>query len=127
MLGQSNAQVAEAVGLSPHTICSLRNAPLVVKKMQELDEAANQHVIEATIHIKEKALEASRLLTNVMEDEELPIALRLKAATDVLDRAGVVKVMKLEGKVAHGHFMPADIEAMKARVAGLQQVIEVSG
>lgn len=88
LLGYKNREIAVRLGIAESTVSIALNSNLgrCYSAMQraELDGTA----IEAAREIRNLAAKAVKLIEGVMESEEAPASVRLRAAQDILDRAG---------------------------------------
>lgn len=131
-LGQRNQKIAKDLGLSASRVSTIVNSPLVAAKIDELQELRTNHVAEAKALIAESLDEAVDLLKTVLGRDEqsdvpVPISLRMKAATELLDRGGVPKAVRTEGQTINLTLTGEDIEAIKQRAGALTvPAVEVS-
>jgi hypothetical protein len=113
-VGQKAVEIAAELNLSPVTVSYTINNPLAKEMLQDLDAGADASVQDVPARIREIAIDAVEVLNEMVIDKGTPPALRLRAATDVLDRAGHGAVKKVEGRVAHGYFTSDEISRLVA-------------
>ena len=111
-VGQKAVEIAAELNLSPVTVSYTINNPLAKEMLQDLDAGADASVQDVPARIREIAIDAVEVLNEMVSDRGTPPALRLRAATDVLDRAGHGAVKKVEGRVAHGYFTSDEISRL---------------
>jgi Bacterial regulatory proteins, luxR family len=113
-LGHSNADIAEACGVTSQTVSNVRNSPIAKTKLSTLREALDSEAIDIGARINEFAPVALKLLEEVISGEvEAPIAIRAKYASVHLGRAGFGEVKKIAS--VNTHLTRDDIEAIKLR------------
>jgi DNA-binding CsgD family transcriptional regulator len=113
-LGHSNADIAEAHGVTAQTISNLRNSPVAKTKLHSLRETLDSEAIDIGARINEFAPLALKLLEDVISGEvEAPIAIRAKYASVHLGRAGFGEVKKIAS--VNTHLTRDDIELIKMR------------
>lgn len=113
--GQKNVEIAAELGITPQTVCNTTNSLLGGARVAELSAMRDAEVLEVQGKIAGMAETARQVMQDILEDEEVGKALRFSVAKDVLDRAGlgaVQKVQRVDTKLS-----VEDIEKMKARAA----------
>jgi len=123
-VGQKSCEIAKDLGISEVTVSYTINNPLAQEVLENLQAGADASAADVQGRIKELAVDAVEVLEEMMTPIAPP-ALRLRAATDVLDRAGHGAVKKVEGRVVHGMFTAEELAAIVARAKGLPASQEV--
>jgi len=111
LTGMSNSDIAQALGITTMTVGYVVHGELGKSELGALENLADGSAVDARQIINEAAPEAAALLVDVMKGNELRATFkqRLDAAGDVLDRAGVARMHRVEGKFLHGHARLTDI------------------
>lgn len=114
MIGQKQAQIANAMGLSRQAVSYTVNNPMAQELIHNVLEGA-----DVTIKHRLEVLgpQAVDVIEDVMLNEDEPSKLRTHLACHVLSCIGYGPVSKVEGTVAHGLFTSADIEELKTRLS----------
>lgn len=84
--GRSATQIAEAIGRDQSCVARTLKEPAVIADIERI-QADRRGALEQDI--RAAASEAWQVLRGCLRDEEAP-GLRLKAATEILDRSGIV-------------------------------------
>jgi DNA-binding CsgD family transcriptional regulator len=88
LIGQSNKQIAEELGLSQSRVSIIVSSPLFKLELERMMQQADDQVFDAMSKLRELQPGAVSVLHESMNQHEFP-HLRLKAAIQVLDRTGV--------------------------------------
>ena len=112
-LGQKSVTIAEELNISAATVSYTINNPLAQEVLSGIQEGADASVVNVGERIQEIAIDAVEVLDEMIANAGVPPAIRLRAAVDVLDRAGHGAVKKIEGRVAHGIFTAEEIAQMR--------------
>lgn len=122
-LGQTNKQIAEALGVTTVMVSTVRNSPVVKEKTAELVTQMDSGAVDIGKRIREMAPQALKVLQGVLDDTEntVPLSLKVKTAHDILDRAGHAAIKTVNANVLHGHFDANDLAEIKqlARASGV--------
>ena len=89
-LGQSVKDIASSLQITPTKVTYVKNSHIGKRELSLIQGARNAEAIEVTKQIQELAPKALEILNDVMDDVEgknSPM-LKVKVATDILDRAG---------------------------------------
>ena len=112
VLGQKPKAIAEDLRITPQTVSNIQNSAVAQKEIARLRAERDEEVRDVQEHIAEIAPKAVEVLEEMLQ-ENVPHNLRLKAAQDVLDRAGYGAVRR--SIELHGHLRPEDIDKIRAR------------
>ncbi len=134
LIGMKQIDIANHLGVSPVMVSYTLRSPIVQRQLSQLKAVRDLEAIDVSKEIQDLAPRAVKVLEELMENE-LP-NIKLKAATDVLDRAGHAAVRTLRTENIHAHFTADEISDIKkrAREVGLltdaiyeqdQEVIDV--
>lgn len=118
-VGQKSVEIAEALGLSPVTVSYTINNPLAVEILEQMQSGALASVQNVQERLKALAVDAVDVLEEMVTEPSAPPALRVRAAQDVLDRAGHGAVKKVEGRLVHGLFTSDEIAAIVQQAKGV--------
>ena len=91
--GKNNTEIAEIVGVTRATVADWRNWPSVRARVVELQEARRTGAVRR-LHAATDA--AVMLLEEAMATESAGWVVRVKAATEILDRVGVTTTTTVE-------------------------------
>jgi len=132
--GFTNKYIARQVGCSPQTVSNVRNNPIAIAKIQELEEGRDADAIDLSRKIREIAPLAINLLQETIGaslediDEGAPdtklLTQGVRSAITVVEHTIPKKVEK---KVLHGHFTLEQIaeakrRALEARRASFREI-----
>jgi len=125
VLGQKSVEIARDLNVTAPVVSYVKNSEMGKRQLSLMHAASNVSVINIAGRIKELATQAVAVMEAALDDCQ-PMQTRLKAAVDVLDRAGhaAPKVMRTENY--HAHFGAEDIEAIKARAREAGAIVEVA-
>jgi len=120
--GFTNAYIARQVGCTPQTVSNVRNNPIAMAKIQELEKERDESAVDLSKRVKEIAPLALNLLQETigssLEDIEEgapdPKLLNqgVRSAIAVVEHSVPKRVEK---KVVHGHFTFEQIAEAKKR------------
>lgn len=114
LLGYSNVQIAERLNCTPATVSTVRNSGLGRQQASLLKAEADHSAIETAKRMRELAPNAIETINQIMANEELPAAVRLNAAKDVLDRAGFAAPKQVQVNSTSLTLTGDDLEGLKA-------------
>jgi hypothetical protein len=125
ILGQTNREIAKDLNITEPVVSYTTNSALGKRHLELMQGAVDKEVVDIKAKIKEMAAEATKVLEAALASDQ-PMALRVKAATDILDRAGFPKVTRNEN--LNAYLTPDDIESIKkrAREEGLTVEAEIT-
>jgi hypothetical protein len=126
LIGMKHVDIASHLGVSPVTVSYTLRSPIVKDQLDNMRAARDIDAIDISQEIKALAPVAVKVLEELLE-HELP-NIKLKAAQDVLDRAGFAAVKTIQTANVHAHLTRDDIEDIKKRAhaIGLCSEIEQS-
>jgi DNA-binding CsgD family transcriptional regulator len=93
--GQSSASIAAEFGMGVASVKNIIKSSLFQIKMRELSAALDKRFIDINSRLMEHAADAVEVITRTMYTSKND-AIKLKAAAEILDRAGFGKVSKVE-------------------------------
>jgi len=114
VIGQKSVEIARDLGVTTAVISYVKNSEVGKRQLSLIRSAVDAETIDVAGRIKELATVAIRVMEEGM-DEEQPMGTRLKAATDVLDRAGFGAPRILRTENLHAHLTADDIAEIKER------------
>jgi len=115
LIGMKQVDIANHLGVSPVMVSYTLRSPIVQRQLNQLKAVRDIDAIDVSKEIQDLAPKAVRVLEDMM-DSDLP-NLKLKAATDILDRAGHAAVRTLRTENIHAHFSSDEIADIKKRAA----------
>ena len=127
MLGFSNGEIAAALNCTPQNVSDCRNSPIFQSKLAFLSGNRDEAAIDVAKSLRDEAPASLKLLVSARDSEDVDLKLRTVLARDLLDRAGYSKVTRVEGRIAHGHFVQdADhLASIKARAREARENMQV--
>lgn len=113
VLGQDNKEIAADLGITPQMVSMTRNSTICKERIAVMEAQRDATTIDVARHIAEIAPKAAVMLEEIMDNEDNPLATRVRIAEGFLDRAGHGKITKVQGSMTHGHFTSEDIARLK--------------
>ena len=113
LIGMKQVDIANHLSVSPVMVSYTLRSPIVQRQLNQLKAVRDLDAIDVSKEIQELAPRAVKVLEELM-DNELP-NIKLKAATDILDRAGHAAVRTLRTENIHAHFTADEITDIKKR------------
>ncbi len=113
LLGESHKQIAEDLNCTPATVSNAVNCGLGREKLETLSSIADLDGLEVAREIKRAAPMALKVMQEILEDTAASYAVRLKAAADLLDRAGHGAVKKVDVKRSSVELSPEELDVLK--------------
>ena len=121
LLGQNNREIAADLGIDQVVVSYTKNSALGKRHLELLKGAVDAETVDVKVLIKDMAVKAAEVLKTAMEGTH-PMALKLVAAKEVLDRAGYPKVIRTEN--LHAHLTDEDIKSIKSRAREEGMIVE---
>ncbi len=125
VLGQKSVDVARDLDISVAVVSYVKNSEVGKKQLSLMRSAADVSIIDIAGRIRELACTAVVVMEHAMDDAH-PMATRMRAAVDVLDRAGFGAPRVLRTENIHAHLTIEDIEDIKQRARLEGVVIDVA-
>ena len=124
VLGQSNVEIAEALGVDKQTVSNVKNSPVVQDKLTLLRAARDCDSIDLAKEIAEMAPMALKRVREALETgtvlgKEVNAATILKEANSLLDREMGKAIQRIDSRNLNATLTLEDIEAIKQRAAEL--------
>jgi len=124
LLGRSNVEIGESLGVSPQQVSNVRNSPVVKDKLTIMKAARDIGAIDLSREISTLApiaLKAVReaLETGKVNGKEVSAIGILKEANGILDREMGKPTQRVETRNLHGHLTMEDIDRIKNRAREL--------
>lgn len=124
VLGQSNIEIAEALGVDKQTVSNVKNSPVVQDKLTLLRAARDCESIDLAKEIAEMAPMALKRVREALETgtvlgKEVNAATILKEANSLLDREMGKAIQRIDSRNLNATLTLEDIEAIKQRAAEL--------
>lgn len=114
MLGYRQQEIANKMGCTLATVSNALNCNLGRFHTSLIRSELDGTAVEAAKRIRELAPKAVQLIEDIMADEAAPTSVRLRAAQDALDRAGLGAVKKVDMRTASVSLTKDDIEDLKS-------------
>lgn len=115
LLGYSNKDIADKLGVTPATVSNTVNSNLGRLRTQILSAELDHTAVEAAKEIRRLAPIAIRVIEETLTDDTVPAHVRLQAAKDALDRAGLGAAKKVDISSTSVSLSATDLENLKAR------------
>lgn len=117
VLGRTNVQIAQILGMSAEHISTIVNSPVFMEEEQRLHRDSDKGVVAVQSQIGRLMPLAVDVFERILTEEEPDVSLkeRMVAATEILDRGGAAKVHKTQNTVAV--LTEHDIMRIKERAA----------
>lgn len=115
ILGYKNVDIARVLGVTPVSVSNALNSHEGQAVARLLCAARDGEAVDLSARFAEVAPKAFEFLEDTLDNENAPIHLRSKIATELLGLAGHVKPQRLQVSGAIAHITPADLEEIKRR------------
>jgi len=115
VLGLKPKEVSQNLGVTTQVVSYVRHGRLGRERLAELGGRRDSDVAVVADRIKELAPHALDTIEEVMGDNGTSANARIRAATDVLDRAGFAAPKRVQAEILHGHFSAEDLAEMRQR------------
>lgn len=124
VLGESNIDIAKALGVSKEMVSNVKNSPVVQDKLALLRAARDCECVDLAKEISELAPIALKRMREALETgtvlgKEVNAAGILKEANALLDREMGKAVQRVDTRGVNMHLTMDDIEAIKQRASEL--------
>ncbi len=121
--GMKQADIARELGVSEVMVSYTLNSPVVKRQMSIMHAARDVDAIDVAKRIQEVAPKALEVLEDLLETGNDTI--RLRTATDLLDRAGHAAVKTLRTQSLSVHLDKDDLDEIKQRAREIGLCIDV--
>lgn len=118
IIGQKSVDIARDLGVTSAVISYVKNSEVGKRQLSLMRSAADLNAVDVAVRVKELAVTAVKVMEEGMDPDQ-PMALRLKAATDVLDRAGFGAPKILRTENVHAVLTRDDIEEIKQKARSM--------
>lgn len=120
ILGQSNIEIAESLGVSKETVSNVKNSPVVQDKLVLLRAARDCDSIDLGKEIAELAPMALKRIREALETgmvlgKEVNSATLLKEANALLDREMGKAIQRIDSRNLNATLTVSDIEAIRKK------------
>jgi hypothetical protein len=120
LLGLKSKDIAQDLGVTEAVVSYTKNSHLVQQQLSLMQGARDAECVDAAVEIKRLVPKALRILEEVLDSESHPM-LKLRAASDVLDRE-IPKKQRFEH--AHAFLTAEQITEIKNRAREAKGFIE---
>ena len=124
VLGQKPIEIARDLQITSAVVSYVKHSEIGKRQLSLMRSAADVSAINVAGRIKELAGRAVEVMEAAL-DAAQPMQYRMKAATDILDRAGHAAPKVLRTENLHAHFTGEDIEAIKQRARECGAIVDV--
>lgn len=117
-LGFSNKDIALKLGITPQTVSNTLNSRIAKDKVNQMRAEVDRSTTDVVAVIKELPPQAIEEVGRFLDPERnggIKDELRLKAAHDILDRAGHAAPKEIHAKHMHAYLSADDIDEIKQR------------
>lgn len=115
VLGFGTTEIARMVGFTPAMVRNILGSEVVKRQMSIMVGAKDQDCLEVKKDIDRLAPTALCILRDIMENPDENSRVRLTAAMDILDRAGLAAPKVIHGDFNIAHLTSSDLEEIKQR------------
>ena len=113
LIGMKQIDIANHLNVSPVMVSYTLRSPIVREQLNNMAAARDVDAVDISAEIKALAPQAVEVLESLLSD---PIpSIQLKAAQDILDRAGFAAVKTIRTENMHAHFNADEIMDIKKR------------
>lgn len=116
-LGYTMKEISESVGVSVHIAKQVLNSSFGKSLAQSMQARANSKVIDVRSRLQEMLPDALSVVENTLKSDDVRVAVRLKAAQDLLDRAGYGAVKQVDVRSTNLSVTPEQLEQIKMKAA----------
>ena len=109
-------QISAELGVTEQMVSYTLKGNLGVNGIDEALEQREEELKGLAARIKSMSVEALDTLDSLMHNDNTPPSVRLKAAQDIMDRAGFAPERNVNIRGAIAHLTPQDIAEMKGRI-----------
>jgi len=122
LLGMKHVEIASTLGINPVTVSYTLRSPIVHRQLEQMRSVRDFGAIDIAKEIAALAPAAVKVLEELL-DNELP-NIKLKAAENILDRAGYAAVQRIKQDIIVSHFTAAEIIDIKARAKDIGLMVD---
>lgn len=122
--GMKQADIARELGVSEVMVSYTMNSPIVKRQLDQMRAVRDIDAVDVSKRIQEIAPRALEVLNELLDEGNDNI--RLKAATDILDRAGHAAVKTLRTESLSVHLNKDDLEEIKQRAREIGLCVDVT-
>lgn len=122
--GMKSVDIAAALGVTEAMVSYTINSPICKRQLDNMRAARDIDAVSVAKRIQEIAPRAVEVLEGLLEDGN--DAIKLRAATDVLDRAGHAAVRTLRTESLSLHLNKDDIDDIKARARSIGLCVDTT-
>ena len=123
LIGMKQVDIANHLGVSPAMVSYVLRSPIVKEQLRNMSSSRDIEAMDIDAEIKALAPTAVKVMEELM-DSELP-NMRLKAAQDILDRAGFAPVKTLRTENLHAYLSADEIKEVKDRAREVGLITDV--
>ena len=114
LLGKSNNEISELIGISPTRISQIKSDPMFRGYLASLEERCDRQVMDVRQRLANLSHEALDVVEELLKDDKSSI--QLAAAKDILDRAGYKPVEKVETVNLSAVLSPEELQAIRHNI-----------
>ncbi len=123
LIGMKQVDIAKHLGVTPVMVSYTLRSPLVNEQLKNMSAARDLEAVDISGEIRALAPAAVEVLKDLLEDP-LP-NIKLKAAQDVLDRAGFAPIRTIKTENVHAHFTADEIMDIKNRARDIGLLVDI--
>jgi len=113
LIGMKQVDIANHLNISPVTVSYTLRSPIVQEQLKNMRAVRDLEAVDISKEIQELAPKAVKVLETLLDDSVANI--QLKAAQDILDRAGFAAVKTIRTENLHAHLTADEILDIKKR------------
>lgn len=115
LLGYTNNQIADEIGMDRPAVCKLRNSPVIQKHLATMEARADDEAIDIRTEITNYLPKCLETIQGVIEDPEASDRLRVDASFKMLGLGGYVPPKNINMKSVSAHLSGEDIAKIRQR------------
>lgn len=123
LTGMKQADIARELGLTEVMVSYTLNSPVVKRQLDVMQAARDVDAIDVAKRIQEVAPRALEVLEELLEEGN--DAIKLRTATDLLDRAGHAAIKTVRTQSLSVHLNKDDIEEIKQRAREIGLCVDI--
>lgn len=127
VLGLSNLEVAEQLGVTPQTVCNVHRSSLGRQHIESLQTGRDNSVVQIREELEEMLPLALAAYEEVLAKKvDTSPMQRIKVASEVMDRTGYGRIQKVVTANAANFATTEDIEQIKATAMARIKALDVT-
>lgn len=114
-LGMKHVEIAQALGITAATVSNTLNCRLGEQQMALVQAGRNSKTMDVVEEMKKLVPQAVEVYKTILAKEDADLSVRMKAADQVLARAGFPTPKQIDINSTVRHLTPEDVERIRKR------------